>query len=57
MGVHLYPGAYHGFEILNPSSEIEKNAKNEYVQAFKKAFQPQLESDEFFVHCAFLFPV
>jgi acetyl esterase/lipase len=41
---HLYPGAYHGFELLNPTSEIGKQARNEYVQALKKAFQPQTET-------------
>ena len=41
---HLYPGAYHGFELLNPTSEIGKKAKNEYVQALKRALQLQPES-------------
>jgi acetyl esterase/lipase len=41
---HLYPGAYHGFELLNPTSEIGKQARSEYVQALKKAFQPQTET-------------
>lgn len=44
MEFHLYPGAYHGFELLNPTSEIGKQARNEYVQALKKALQPQQES-------------
>ncbi len=41
---HLYPGAYHGFELLNPTSEIGQKAKNQYVLALKKALQPQPES-------------
>jgi acetyl esterase/lipase len=41
---HLYPGAYHGFELLNPTTEIGKKAKNQYVQALKKALQTQPES-------------
>jgi acetyl esterase/lipase len=41
---HLYPGAYHGFELLNPTSEIGKQAANGYVQALIKAFKPQLQS-------------
>ncbi|WHY03103.1 hypothetical protein [Neobacillus sp. DY30] len=35
---------HHGFELLNPTSEIGKKAKNEYVQALKNALKPQTES-------------
>lgn len=37
---HLYPGGYHGFEILNPQSELGQRTANEYVQALKKALHP-----------------
>ena len=33
---HLYPGAYHGFDLLNPQSELAKNAVSEYIQALKR---------------------
>lgn len=32
---HLYAGAYHGFESLNPHAEIANNALQEYVNAVK----------------------
>lgn len=32
---HLYPGAYHGFELTNPNAEISIRALNEYIQAVK----------------------
>ena len=38
---HLYPGCYHGFEILNPESEIGKQAIQGYIQALAKALHPQ----------------
>ena len=36
---HLYPGAYHGFEAINPTADISVRAMNEYVQAVKKGFK------------------
>jgi acetyl esterase len=36
---HLYPGAYHGFEGLNPTAAISISAINEYIQAVKKGFK------------------
>jgi acetyl esterase len=36
---HLYPGAYHGFEAINPNAEIAVHAVNEYIQAVKKGFE------------------
>lgn len=36
---HLYPGAYHGFESLNPEAEISVRVVNEYVQAVKHGFE------------------
>ena len=35
---HLYPGAYHGFEGLNPDADIAVHAVSEYLQAVKKGF-------------------
>ncbi|WP_077622563.1 alpha/beta hydrolase [Sediminibacillus massiliensis] len=35
---HLYPGAYHGFEGLNPTAEVSVRAATEYVQAVRKGF-------------------
>lgn len=35
---HLYPGAYHGFEVLNPQSEKAQQVVNEYVNAIKVGF-------------------
>lgn len=32
---HLYPGAYHGFEALNPQSELAQQVVREYVNAIK----------------------
>ena len=36
---HLYPGCFHGFEGLVPQAEISVRAKDEYVQALKRALQ------------------
>ena len=35
---HLYPGAYHGFESLNPQSELARKVIKEYVNAIKVGF-------------------
>lgn len=35
---HLYPGAYHGFELLNPQSEKAQQVVKEYVNAIKFGF-------------------
>ncbi|WP_274308505.1 alpha/beta hydrolase [Solibacillus daqui] len=32
---HLYPGAYHGFEVLNPQSELAQQVVQEYINAIK----------------------
>lgn len=34
---HLYPGSFHGFEIVVPQAEISKRAKAQYVDALKRA--------------------
>lgn len=39
----LYPGAYHAFELLNPTSDLGKRAINGYVQALSKALNPKSE--------------
>lgn len=36
---HLYPGAYHGFESINPNASIAVRAMNEYIQAVKTGFE------------------
>jgi acetyl esterase/lipase len=36
---HLYPGAYHGFEGINPGAAISVRATNEYIQAVKNGFE------------------
>lgn len=36
---HLYPGCFHGFEVLVPQAEISQRATREYVQALKRALQ------------------
>jgi len=38
---HIYPGGYHAFEFLNPTSEIGQRATNQYVQALSRALNPQ----------------
>ncbi|MEH7274311.1 alpha/beta hydrolase [Neobacillus vireti] len=38
---NLYPGAYHGFEMLNPQTEIGQQAVNRYVQALNKALNSE----------------
>lgn len=35
---HLYPGAYHGFEVLAPDSVYGRQAQDEYVRVLKRAF-------------------
>ena len=35
---HLYPGAYHGFESLNPQSELAQKVIKEYMNAIKVGF-------------------
>lgn len=35
---HLYPGGYHGFEVLNPQSERAQQVIQEYVNAVKIGF-------------------
>ena len=36
---HLYAGAYHGFETLNPHADIANDAISEYVRAVKYGLQ------------------
>jgi acetyl esterase/lipase len=38
---HLYPGCYHGFELLNPESEIGREAISGYINALKQALRPE----------------
>jgi acetyl esterase len=36
---HLYPGAYHGFEAINPTADVSVRAVTEYIQAVKNGFE------------------
>lgn len=36
---HLYPGAYHGFEGINPDADLSIRAKDEYILAVKNGFK------------------
>ncbi|MEK5333151.1 alpha/beta hydrolase [Lysinibacillus sp. FSL W8-0992] len=36
---HLYPGCFHGFEHMVPQAEISQRAIENYMHAFKKAFE------------------
>lgn len=38
---HLYPGAYHAFEVLAPDTEYAQRASKEYVRVLKKALAVQ----------------
>ncbi|PKJ52829.1 alpha/beta hydrolase [Bacillus sp. SN10] len=35
---HLYPGAYHGFEMFHPEADISIHALNDYIRAVKTGF-------------------
>lgn len=39
----IYPGAYHGFELLNPTSDLGSTAIHNYIQALKKALNPKVK--------------
>ncbi len=39
--LHIYPGAYHGFDLSAPNSRIGQRAATEYVAALKRAFNPK----------------
>jgi acetyl esterase/lipase len=36
---HLYPGAYHAFELMAPEAEISRRAMDEYVSVLKKVLK------------------
>ncbi|MGE1109643.1 alpha/beta hydrolase [Bacillus wiedmannii] len=36
---HVYPGGYHGFELIVPNAEISQRAEKEYISALKRALQ------------------
>ncbi|MCA1025980.1 alpha/beta hydrolase [Cytobacillus kochii] len=40
---HIYPGAYHAFELLNPTSDLGSAAIQNYIQALKKALNPKVK--------------
>jgi len=35
--LHVYPGAFHGFETIVPSAEISRRATSEYIAALRRA--------------------
>jgi len=35
--LHIYPGAFHGFDILAPTAAVSQRAGSEYVDALKRA--------------------
>lgn len=43
---HLYPGGYHSFEILNPTSKIGQKASNEFLNAIKDGFERLAKVEE-----------
>lgn len=40
---HLYPGAYHAFEVVSPTASISQRTINEYVGAVKHALNREKE--------------
>ena len=36
---HLYPGCYHGFDALFIDTPVSQKARNEYIDALRRAFQ------------------
>lgn len=38
--LHVYPGAFHGFEVANPTAKISQNAINLRINALTKALHP-----------------
>ena len=38
--LHLYPGAYHAFEIIAPNTSYSKRVVDEYVYVLQKALEP-----------------
>ncbi|SOC45050.1 alpha/beta hydrolase [Ureibacillus acetophenoni] len=43
---HLYPGGYHSFEILNPTSKIGQKASNDFLDAIKEGFERLAKVEE-----------
>lgn len=39
---HVYPGSYHGFEVLVPDAEVSRRASQGYVDAMAKALNPSV---------------
>lgn len=39
--IHVYPGAFHGFEIAAPDASISQRATTEYIAALKRALIPK----------------
>ena len=43
---HLYPGGYHSFEILNPTTSIGQRASSEFLNAIKNGFESLAKAEE-----------
>ena len=39
---HLFPGCFHGFDILAPAAEISQRAVSQYVDALKRGLQQEV---------------
>src|SRR5258708_25946556 len=44
--LHVYPGAFHGFEGLVPNAAVSVRAVNEYTEALKRALSRTPTEDE-----------
>lgn len=40
---HLYSGCFHGFEVFAPQAEVSKRAGMEYLNALKRALNPNMD--------------
>ena len=38
--LHVYPGAFHGFDLLVPNASVSKRAVEDYISALKRALNP-----------------
>ncbi|MFE6075352.1 alpha/beta hydrolase [Paenibacillus sp. NPDC057886] len=41
--MHLYPGAYHCFEVFVPDAEVSQRASQDYIRAMARALNPSWE--------------
>ncbi|MDP4095236.1 alpha/beta hydrolase [Paenibacillus sp. P96] len=40
---HLYPGCFHGFDVMVPTAEVSERARNGYINALAEALNPKQE--------------